>query len=151
MIRARRSRGGGDLERLLRDGVRPALSDSRLLERYLLDRDESAFEELVERHGPMVLSLCRRCLRDPRDVEDAFQATFLVLVRKGSSLRDAGALSSWLYGVAYRVASRARANVLRRRSREGESEAIQEAPAPAAAPFDDSVETLDAELNRLPE
>jgi RNA polymerase sigma factor (sigma-70 family) len=151
MIRSRRTTAGRELERLLRDGVRPALSDARLLERYILHRDEPAFETLVERHGPMVLSLCRRCLRDPRDVEDAFQATFLILVRKGSGLRDADSLSSWLYGVAYRVASRARSDVLKRRSREGEPESVLEAVAPSAAPYDDSIETLDAELTRLPE
>ncbi|MDR3621081.1 MAG: RNA polymerase sigma factor [Paludisphaera borealis] len=151
MIRSQQTSVGRELERLLRDGIRPALSDARLLDRYLVDHDESAFETLVERHGPMVLSLCRRYLRDPRDVEDAFQATFLILVRKGSSLRDAASLSSWLYGVAYRVAARARADVMKRRAREGEPDGLPQALAPLAQPPDDSLETLDAELSRLPE
>ncbi len=66
-------------------------------------------------HGPMVLGLCRRMLRDPSDIDDAFQATFLVLVRKAPVIRDRGLLANWLYGVAYRVAVRARGNLLRKR------------------------------------
>ncbi|AMV38070.1 RNA polymerase sigma factor [Planctomyces sp. SH-PL62] len=111
---------GREVERLLRDGVEAPGGHARLLHRYLAERDEAAFEAIVDRHGPPVLALCRRYLRDPADVEDAFQATFLVLVRKGRTLRDGDALSSWLYGVAYRVAIRARADVLRRRAREGD-------------------------------
>jgi RNA polymerase sigma factor (sigma-70 family) len=151
MIRTGRTTVGRELERLLRDGTRPPLGDARLLDRYLVDRDESAFETLVDRHGPMVLSLCRRCLRDPRDVEDAFQATFLVLVRKGAGLRDKTSLSSWLYGVAYRVAARARADVLKRRAREGESEGLMQAVARPTVQCDDTWEAIDTELSRLPE
>jgi RNA polymerase sigma factor (sigma-70 family) len=151
MIRLRRTTVGRDLERLLRDGVRPARGDAYWLDRYLVERDETAFETLVERHGPMVLSLCRRYLRDPRDVEDAFQATFLILVRKGPGLRDASSLSSWLYGVAYRVAMRSRSNLLKRRAREIQTDAILQAPARPTNPPDDALETLDAELSRLPE
>ena len=103
------------LDRLFRDGTLAGLGDGQLLERYRTRRDEAAFEALVELHGPMVLGLCRRFLRDPRDIEDAFQATFLVLVRKAPVIRDGGLLANWLYGVALRVATRARANLLRRR------------------------------------
>src|SRR6266404_5186733 len=105
------------LDRLFRDGTLAGLGDGQLLERYRTRRDEAAFLALVELHGPMVLGLCRRFLRDPRDIEDAFQATFLVLVRKAPAIHDGGLLSSWLYGVAYRVATRARTNTLRRRDR----------------------------------
>ena len=70
--------------------------------------DESAFEALIARHGPMVLGVCRQLLRDPNDVDDAFQATFLVLVRKAGTLRRRDLLGNWLYGVAHRVATRAR-------------------------------------------
>ena len=77
-------------------------------------RDESAFEALVARHGPMVLGVCRQLLRDPNDVDDAFQATFLVLVRKAGTLRRCDLLGNWLYGVAYRVALRARSLTARR-------------------------------------
>ena len=106
------------IDRLFREGTLGGLGDGQLLERYLTRRDEDAFEALVDLHGPMVLGLCRRMLRDPRDIEDAFQATFLVLVRKAPAIRDRDLLSSWLYGVAYRVARRARTQTLRRRDRE---------------------------------
>ena len=96
------------IDRLYRDGTLSGLGDGQLLERYLTRGDEAAFEALVNLHGPMVLGLCRRVLRDPRDIEDAFQATFLILVRKAPTIRDRGLLSNWLYGVAYRVARRAR-------------------------------------------
>ena len=84
-------------------------SDAQLLEGFLLHRDEAAFAALVRRHGPMVFGVCRRVLHDPTDAEDAFQATFLVLVRKAASLGRPEQVSSWLYGVAYRTALRAKA------------------------------------------
>ena len=77
------------IDRLYRDGTLSGLGDGQLLERYLTCGDEAAFEALVNLHGPMVLGVCRRVLRDPRDIsEDAFQATFLILVRKASTIRD---------------------------------------------------------------
>ena len=76
------------IDRLYREGTLSGLGDGQLLERYLTRGDEAAFEALVDLHGPMVLGLCRRVLRDPRDIEDAFQATFLILVRKASTIRD---------------------------------------------------------------
>ena len=100
------------IDRLYREGTLAGLKDDQLLERYLSRRDESAFEALVNLHGPMVLGVCRRMLRDPRDMEDAFQATFLILVRKAPAIRDPSHLSNWLYGVAYRVSVRARANTI---------------------------------------
>src|SRR5271156_2849444 len=86
------------IDRLYREGTLAGLGDDQLLERYVTRRDEDAFEALVNLHGPMVLGMCRRMLRDPRDVEDAFQATFLILVRKASAIRDPSHLSNWLYG-----------------------------------------------------
>jgi DNA-directed RNA polymerase specialized sigma24 family protein len=80
-----------------------ALSDAQLLERFVVRRDQAAFELLVWRHGTMVLNLCRRLLRQEQDAEDAFQATFLVLARKGCSIGERQACASWLYKVAYRV------------------------------------------------
>jgi DNA-directed RNA polymerase specialized sigma24 family protein len=90
---------------LFREGTLTSLSDAQLLERYLTARDEAAFEALVNQHGPMVLGLCRRLLRDPRDVEDAFQATFLVLVKKARGLWVNDSLGPWLHQVALRTAS----------------------------------------------
>ena len=138
------------LDRLFRDGTLAGLGDGQLLERYRNRRDEAAFEALVELHGPMVLGLCRRFLRDPRDIEDAFQATFLVLVRKAPLIRDGGLLANWLYGVALRVATRSRANLLRRRTRE---QAIGEAEFAALPDVNDVLgmgPVLDQELSRLP-
>src|SRR5437899_9165397 len=90
-----------------------ALTDGQLLERFLDHRDDAAIEVLVRRYGPLVFGVCRRVLHDAHAAEDAFQATFLVLVRKAPSLDRGKPLGSWLYTVAYRLALRARANELR--------------------------------------
>src|SRR5437868_14275573 len=82
--------------------------DARLLERFVASRDTAAFELLLWRPGPMVLGVCRRLLPHAQDADDAFQATFLTLVRKAGSVAKGSALASWLYQVAYRVALRAR-------------------------------------------
>src|SRR5712692_4276198 len=126
-------------------------SDSRLLERFATLRDQSAFAALMHRHGPMVLGVCRRVLADTHDADDAFQATFLVLVRKAGSLGQPELLGNWLYGVAYRIAVRVRAQAAARRRRERQT--MQEFAAP---PTDDPAwrelrSLLDEELNRLPE
>ncbi|MBI1915833.1 MAG: sigma-70 family RNA polymerase sigma factor [Planctomycetes bacterium] len=84
--------------------------DAELLGRWIAGRDEAAFELLLRRHAPLVHGVCRRLLDDPRDVEDAFQATFLLLLRKATAIRNSESLGSWLYKVAYRVALRARAD-----------------------------------------
>jgi DNA-directed RNA polymerase specialized sigma24 family protein len=105
------------LERWFEQGTVTGLSESELLERFVRGRDESAFEALIARHGPMVLGVCSHLLRDPNDVDDAFQATFLVLVRKAGTLRRCDLLGNWLYGVAYRVAIRARVLAAKRTAR----------------------------------
>src|SRR5262245_29997607 len=74
--------------------------DRQLLEQFVFHRDESAFAELIARHGPMVLGVCRRVLRHAHDAEDAFQATFLLLARKAASLQQPELLGPWLHGVA---------------------------------------------------
>src|ERR1700733_2772636 len=105
------------LETLNRDGSFARLGDGPLLERYLNGPDgsgELAFEALVRRHGPMVLSLCRGVLRDEHDAADAFQATFLVLARRASNIRDRDRLATWLGRGARRIALRSRAEAARR-------------------------------------
>jgi RNA polymerase sigma factor (sigma-70 family) len=113
-----RGRYSGDLihqlEQLFRRGSLTGTSEGELLERFVARRDESAFEALMARHGPMVLGVCRQLLHDPNDIDDAFQATFLVLVRKAITLKRFDLLGNWLYGVAYRVSLRARSNAARR-------------------------------------
>src|SRR6516162_2891867 len=79
-------------------------TDREFLDRFVANRDEVAFAALVERHGPMVLEVCRRVLQDVHEAEDACQATFLVLARKAGSLRRPELLANWLHGVAYRSA-----------------------------------------------
>src|SRR5207249_3389192 len=90
------------------------LSDAQLLEQYACQRNEVAFEALLHRHGPLVFGICRRMLFDRQDAEDAFQATFFVLARKAGNITGRSLLSNWLYGVALRVAGRARQNAMRR-------------------------------------
>jgi RNA polymerase sigma factor (sigma-70 family) len=105
------------VEWLFQRGTAVGLTEGELLERFVGGRDEAAFEALMARHGPMVLGVCRQLLPDPNDVDDAFQATFLVLVRRAGTLRRCDLLGNWLYGVAHRVAMRSRALAARRLAR----------------------------------
>jgi RNA polymerase sigma factor (sigma-70 family) len=107
---------------LFRVGTFGAIPDGQLLERFVDRHDggEAAFEALVARHGPMVLGVCRQILPSPHDADDAFQATFLVLVRRASAIRKRESLGPWLHGVARRIALRSKTNAARRRQREGE-------------------------------
>jgi RNA polymerase sigma factor (sigma-70 family) len=127
-------------------------SDRQLLEQFLRQKDEGAFAVLVQRHGPMVLSVCRRILSHVQDAEDAFQATFLVLARKAQHIAQPELLGSWLYGVAFRVARKARAQAALRRQRESEKEtAPMSAPDPLLeAAWRELRASLDEELRRLP-
>jgi RNA polymerase sigma factor (sigma-70 family) len=121
--------------------------DGDLLARYVQDGDEAAFEALVHRHGPMVLGVCRRVLHNLHDAEDAYQATFLVLVRKAATLRSPATLGNWLYGVAHRTALHAREAESTRRAKE---EQVQPTEAAAEDPWADLRPLLDQELERLP-
>lgn len=91
---------------LMRKTSVDGLGDAELLRRFAEQGEEAAFAALVRRHGPLVLQVCQRLLADPHTAEDVFQATFLVLARKASSLRKPDAVGCFLYGVAYRLACR---------------------------------------------
>jgi RNA polymerase sigma factor (sigma-70 family) len=125
-------------------------TDAQLLEAFVSREDDAAFAALVTRHGPMVWNVCRQLLRNVHDAEDAVQATFLVLARKASSLRDRELLANWLYGVAQRVALRARAVAARRRSREGEDLDTMPVPAADDTTPSDLMPVLHEEVGRLP-
>jgi RNA polymerase sigma factor (sigma-70 family) len=139
------------LHRLLSPHGAEHPSDRHLLERFLASQDEAAFAALVGRHGAMVFGVGRRLLHDVHAAEDVFQATFLILARNAASIRKQQALGSWLHGVAYRVAVRARDAAASRRRRERH--------APAPLPADPAVEVtwrelgavLDEELRQLPD
>jgi RNA polymerase sigma factor (sigma-70 family) len=123
------------------------LTDGELWQRWVRERDEAALEVLVRKHGPMVLGVCRRILHHEQDAEDAFQATFLVLVRKTGSLRTPDRLGNWLHGVAHRTALAARALAGRRRAVEA---AFVPRTEMASDPSADLRPILDEELGRLP-
>src|SRR4051794_23185895 len=117
------------VRRFLRKAFGPpgtgGLSDEQLLQRFIADRDEAAFEVLVWRHGPKVLGVCRRVLGNAADADDAFQATFLILARKAGSIGKREAVGGWLYRVAYRVAVLARAAA---RKRVGRQTPVEDVP-----------------------
>jgi RNA polymerase sigma factor (sigma-70 family) len=123
-------------------------SDGQLLECFLVRRDETAFTTLVRRHGAMVLGVCQRVLRNVHDAEDAFQATFLVLARKAASVRPRDMVGSWLYGVAYRTALKARTMNAKRRAKERQAGQL---PRSESSADEELLAQLDYELNRLPD
>lgn len=160
-----RARGGPGIvlrpmERLFGPGTVAGLDESELLRRFARERDEAAFAALVARHGPMVLGVCRRILGDGHASEDAFQAVFLILVRKAGSIRDGGRLGPWLHGVARRVALRSRARSARRRRIErpvAEETVVAGSHDNGPGTVGDDLEraelraAIDAEIGRLPE
>src|SRR6516165_2427776 len=135
------------------------LSDESLLEQFLSGEgmeSQEAFRALVVRHGPMVLGICRHVLNQDHDAEDAFQATFLVLARKGASIRNRRVLSGWLHEVAYRIAIKARASAVRRRTLERQGmamlpPAIEPNHQDQQAAWNELRPVLHEEVNRLPE
>jgi len=139
------------LTRFLRQamfGQGDGVADGQLLQRFLAQRDEAAFAELVKRHGPMVLGVCHRVLGNAADAEDAFQATFLVLVRQACSLTARPVLGDWLHGVARRTALKARAALARRRAKE---RALARPEAQGNEVRNDWLPLLDEALSHLPE
>src|SRR5262245_1218477 len=128
-----------------------SLTDGQLLDGFLKHRDEGAFETLVRRHGPMVLGVCRRVVGNVHDADDAFQATFLILLRKAASLESRELVGNWLYGVAYRTALKARTLTVRQQARERQG---QDMPQPQVEPKEfwrDVQPILDEELSHLPD
>ncbi len=153
-----------DLETVFRAGTLAGLSDGQLLDRFTARRGDTAgggeaeseaiFALLIERHGAMVLRVCRGVLGDRHEAEDALQATFLVLLRQARSIRNRDSLAAWLHGVAHRVAMCARSDAARRHARERrwfERRRADSSDAERAAGELDLSETIHAELERLPE
>ena len=147
------------LRALFAAGTATGLTDSELLERYTAKRAESAeaataaemaFAALVDRHGAMVWGVCHRVLGDAHEAEDAFQATFLVLVRKAGSVRVDGSLGRWLYGVAHRVALRARSEARAARSGIGRAPATSSDDPVGEVELRDLRNAVGEELDRLP-
>jgi RNA polymerase sigma factor (sigma-70 family) len=138
---------------LLHLGSLSSWTDSQLVGRFISDRDgkEAAFRALVIRHGPMVLGVCQRVLDDPHAAEDAFQATFLVLVKKARTLRDCDRLTNWLYGVAIRIARKAKVTETRRRVVERDAGLENSRRTGARSDQIDLRMIIDEEISRLPE
>ncbi len=134
---------------LAHDGA--GLTDAELMSRFVAQRDGAALEALIRRHGSMVWSVCRRVLSNEQDAEDAFQASFLVLVRNAASIRPREQVGNWLYGTAYRTALKARTTDARRRARERRAAEMIPTQAEADADWSDLLPVLDQELNRLPD
>ena len=126
-------------------------NDQQLLERYLSERDEVAFAELVRRHGPMVFGVCRRALTRAQDAEDAFQATFLILSQKAHTVKSRETIGGWLYRVAFRVALRASTVLGQRNERETSLEEVSEPMSPEKSSWQEIAPLFDEELHRLPE
>jgi RNA polymerase sigma factor (sigma-70 family) len=138
------------LRRLAASQTNSSTTDAELLERFVSRRDEVAFTGLLSRHGPMIWSVCRRILADVHRAEDAFQATFLVLVRKAGAVGRREHVASWLYGVALRVALDSRAQAARRSQRERAMPEVPTMEHAEATPRCDLRVLLDEEVHRLP-
>jgi RNA polymerase sigma factor (sigma-70 family) len=126
-------------------------TDGELIAAFSARNDQAAFAGLLERYGPLVLGVCRRVLRQEQDAEDAFQATFLVLARRAGAIRKRESLGSWLHGVAYRVAMRARQQAARRRAREAQAKAAAPGDPSWKAAWQEVQVVLDQEVQALPE
>jgi RNA polymerase sigma factor (sigma-70 family) len=125
-------------------------SDAQLLSDFLASRDDRAFASIMHRHGPMIFGICRRFLPELYDAEDAFQAVFLVFAKRAGSIQLPGQLASWLYGVAYKTASKMRSYLGKKRIREQSYPGLSELAGAERRQWDDVWMILDHELNRLP-
>jgi RNA polymerase sigma factor (sigma-70 family) len=151
MVKAQVDCAVRQLCRLIAEGGRQDLTDAQLLQRFVAHHEEAAFAALVERHGRMVWGVCRHLLRHEQDAEDVFQATFLLLARKAASIRKGQSLGSWLHGVAYRAALRARRDVARRREHERKAATMPRVKAQPELDWREVQALLDEEVQRLPE
>ena len=127
-----------------------ASSDAALLARFLATKDDAAFSQIVQRHGPMVLAVCRRILRNSTDAEDAFQAAFMVLARRAASIDPPHMLGHWLYGVAYRTANKARTTRAIRMNRERQAAPMERPDVTDPAVLAEIQAIVDQEVQRLP-
>src|SRR5437763_13337739 len=134
-------------EGLLGEGA--GRTDGQLLECFVSRREPAALEALVRRHGAMVWGVCRRVLHSHQDAEDAFQATFLVLLRKAPTIVPREMVGNWLYGVAHQTALKARATRAKQRAREKQGMDIPEPAAPEQQLWNDLQPILDGEMSRL--
>jgi RNA polymerase sigma factor (sigma-70 family) len=139
------------INRLFGEGTVAGLSDARLLERYVSERDDLAFQALVQRHGPMVMAVCRCLLDDPNDADDAFQAAFLLLARKARSIWINGSVGGWLHRVAWRIALQVKSDAARRRRQERRAAELAGARTAFGPAWDDAAMVLHQEIDRLPE
>src|SRR5260370_22244877 len=123
------------------------LTDQELLYRFRSERDEAAFHTLLRRHGSMVLDVCRNVLGNEADAEDAFQATFLILAQKAGAIRKQASVGSWLHGVAYRTALKARAGSAKRQKHAARFPRQPSSAAPDDLTWREGHEVLHAQLN----
>ncbi len=126
------------------------MTDASLLQDFVAVRDEAAFEAVLRRYGPMVWRVCREVLQNPHDAEDAYQATFLVLVRNAGSIRNQDALGRWLYETSFRIAVRVRSQTSRRQAKQRQGVEMLAGRAGEDAEDLDLRPAVHAELNRLP-
>jgi RNA polymerase sigma factor (sigma-70 family) len=127
-----------------------ALTDAQLLEAFLVARSEAAIRAIIRRHGPMVFGVCKRFLPEHHDAEDAFQAVFLVFIRRADSIRPRSQLANWLYGVALKTARKTRAYLGKKRFREQSMGEVPDHCVTQSHEWSDFWSLLDRELERLP-
>ena len=125
-------------------------TDGELLRAFLAQKDQGAFTAIVQRHGTLVLAVCRRVVRHEQDAEDGCQATFLLLARQASAIRKQDSLASWLHGAAYQMANSARRAASRRKRHEGQAAPDPPADPAWAAAWREVQVVLDEEVHRLP-
>jgi RNA polymerase sigma factor (sigma-70 family) len=151
MASAQRGAALRHIHQLFGDGTLAGQPDSRLLERYAAERDDTAFSALVQRHGPMVIAVCHGVLDDTNDAEDAFQATFLLLARKAGAIWVGDSLGGWLHRVAWRIALQVKSDASRRRQQERRAAERSPGRCHITPSWDDVCTLIHQEIDSLPE